>query len=171
MKRAQKFKRGDLVHIVADLGASMAHFESDLDAVVMGSYADQFGGSDTSNYTVMFVTNGAEVSWYPEQSLIFKQHLSQHDIDQIISAKETRQARDSRLEWIAENWNGEPSGATCEALMRAIGIENPWGRNGEGYTWYVNWHATELVLLTALEARSLPVLRARIDEVRAALVR
>ena len=29
----QKFRRGDIVHIAADLGASMRHFRADADAI------------------------------------------------------------------------------------------------------------------------------------------
>ena len=54
----QKYKRGNLVHIAKDLGDHMSHFTSDKDVIIVGSYADQYGGSDTDSYTVMFVDDG-----------------------------------------------------------------------------------------------------------------
>lgn len=39
-----KFHKGDLVHVAADLGMSMDHFAKDIDAIVIGSYRDQYGG-------------------------------------------------------------------------------------------------------------------------------
>ncbi len=70
----QKFKRGDVVHIAADLGQSMSHFEKDEDVVILYSYADEYGGDDTKSYSVLFVKGGNEVSWYDEHQLTFMYH-------------------------------------------------------------------------------------------------
>jgi hypothetical protein len=42
----QKFKRGDKVHIAKDLWPSMPHFDNDRDAIIIGSYRDQYGGDN-----------------------------------------------------------------------------------------------------------------------------
>ena len=64
----QKFKRGNLVHIAKNLGSMMSHFENDKDVIIVGSYADQYGGSNTESYTVMF-EDGNTSSWYEESQL------------------------------------------------------------------------------------------------------
>ncbi len=64
----QKFQVGDLVRIAKDLGHAMSHFEADQDAIVVGSYADQFGGDDTKSYTLQLQGRGP-VSWYSEHQL------------------------------------------------------------------------------------------------------
>lgn len=39
----QKFNNGDYVHIASDLGIGMEHFTNTCDAIVIGSYDDQYG--------------------------------------------------------------------------------------------------------------------------------
>ena len=55
--------------IVKDLGCFMSHFQGDCDAIIIGSYADQFGGKDIKSYTVYLKGQG-QVSWYREHQLI-----------------------------------------------------------------------------------------------------
>lgn len=64
----QLFDKFDLVRIAKDLGEGMNHFESDCDAIVIGSDADQYGGDDISSYTV-FIEGVGEVSWYEDYQL------------------------------------------------------------------------------------------------------
>ena len=66
--RKQKFHAGDLVHIAKDLGPSMSHFDADLDAVVLGSYADEYGGANTEDYG-LYVKGVGPVAWYHEHQL------------------------------------------------------------------------------------------------------
>ncbi len=166
--KAQKFHRGDLVHIAADLGAFMSHFESDQDAIVMGSYDDQYGGGDTGVYTVMFTETGGECSWYYERQLEFIRHVDEAEITRIKEARKQRDEQESQLPWIVEHWNKSPSGATCDALMKAIGISEPWGKHGEGITWYSNWLVTWELLDDALDTHDLTVVQHRIEAIRAA---
>ncbi len=69
VKKEQKFKRGNLVHIAKDLGSRMSHFYNDVDAIIVGSYADLYGGSNTESYMVMFVETGGRGCWYEEHQL------------------------------------------------------------------------------------------------------
>jgi hypothetical protein len=140
----QKFKRGDLVHIAADLGSCMSHFTADKDVIIMGSYRDQFGGDCTDSYTVLFIEDGNTVSWYHENQLTFIRHVGQEEIDRVRDAKDVREAQESDLDWIVKNYPFEKTipGASMGELMRRIGIENPWGARGEGMTYYANAYST-----------------------------
>lgn len=135
----QKFKRGDVVHIAADLGQSMSHFEKDKDAVVMGSYAEQFGGDDTKSYTLMFF-QGNGSSWYEEHQLTFLRHGGEEIINEINKKAEEREKIESNLSWIVENWKeirtGDIPSATIVKLMSFVGITDPWGNHGEGIDYY-----------------------------------
>lgn len=145
----QKFYRGDLVHVVADLGSSMAHFRADADAIVMGSYRDQYGGSNGKDYTLMFVDNASTCSWYHEHQLTFIRHVGEHEIHRIQEEVEEREKNQSKLPWIVQNWKTvrtQPSGKTMAELMRLVGITNPWGPRGEGITLYSNQLATLALL-------------------------
>lgn len=134
----QKFKRGDVVHIAADLGQSMSHFTKDVDVVILGSYADQFGGGNVKDYTVLFCSNGNEVAWYEEHQLTFLYYGGEKLISKIKKEREGRQEVEGDLNWIVDNWRviktrgrGYPS-ASMDKLMSLIGITEPWGRHGEG---------------------------------------
>lgn len=66
----QKFFRGHRVHIAEDLGPHMGHFTGDVDAIVMGSYSDQFGGDNNDSYSLLLLTECPHaVSWYDEDQL------------------------------------------------------------------------------------------------------
>ena len=68
----QKFFEGDLVRVAKDLGPTMFHFPCDQEAVVIGSYADQYWGRDTHHsqeFTLYLLEEGGEVSWYWENQL------------------------------------------------------------------------------------------------------
>ena len=59
----QKFQKGDWVRIAKDLGPHMRHFTGDCEAIVIGSYADQYGGDNRNNYTLHLKGSG-QCSWY-----------------------------------------------------------------------------------------------------------
>lgn len=64
----QKFNKGDKVKVADDLGEHMSHFQSGMEAIVIGSYKDQYGGSDTESYTIHIQGQG-ETSWYYEHQM------------------------------------------------------------------------------------------------------
>ena len=148
MNPHQKFQRGDVVHIAKDLGSWMRHFTSDVDAVILGSYYDQFGGDPTGSpngvsYTVLFF-DGNECSWYSEYQLTFIRHDMQA-IDKIKADLEARKIEQLRPEWILEHWKelreSTPGYVAC-FLMSLVGITEPWGSQGEGLAYYANWQQT-----------------------------
>lgn len=63
----QKFRRGHRVRI-GKLPKFMQHFESDCEAIVVGSYADIHGGKNTGHeYELLLLsTRPKKVAWYPE---------------------------------------------------------------------------------------------------------
>jgi hypothetical protein len=144
----QKFRRGDLVHIAKDLGKCMSHFTADVDAIVIGSYADQFGrcsDRDYQSYTLMLLPSGGKTSWYEEHQLDFIRHVGEEGIAKVAAERDERCAKESQLDWIVANWatiRKSPSGASMGTLMKMIGIENPWGSHGEGVTYFSNAWAT-----------------------------
>ena len=136
----QKFKKGDYVRVAKDLGPSMGHFPADCDAIVIGSYKDQYGGSDTKSYTLSLKGNG-EYSWYKERQLTL---IKRNRLDLLKQwEKEAKEENDLHydLDWIFSN--GETvlhgaSEATIRALANCIGVSNLWGSHGEGFVYYQN---------------------------------
>lgn len=143
-----------MVRIAKDLGSSMSHFEANQDAIVIGSYRDQYGGDDVDSYTVMLCKSGGETSWYHEHQLTLIRHVGDEGIAAVKSEREKREAVETDLEWIVKNWpsiRDKTPGATMGELMRRCGITNPWGAHGEGYTYYMNAMATHRVLDPVLQ--------------------
>lgn len=137
---AQKFHKGDLVHIVADLGDSMRHFEADKDAIIVGSYKDRYGGSNVDSYTVCFQDTG-QCSWYHTHQL---ELLEAGRVDLLKKWEDDLEASRkilSNLDWIFDHGQDvvkEPKGASVQALFSAIGGGSLWGRNGEGINYFEN---------------------------------
>lgn len=83
----QKYKAGTFVWISKDMPKSMDHFEKDRPAMVMGTYASEYGPSqldDFKSYSLLVRYNNgtwSTVSWYDEEQLSIitdKKQLSQY---------------------------------------------------------------------------------------------
>lgn len=168
----QKFHRGDYV-ISAD-------HRNPGEAVVLGSYYDQYGGSinpvNGHGYTLLFAPDGGRVSWFYEPDLTWLRHVGESGIAEIEAAAEARRTEQSDLGWILKNWPRlrDPlnmPGASANALMAAIGITEPWGKHGEGMTWYSNAMATISNLREALDSGDMGVLEAAIANTKATRAR
>lgn len=71
----QKFHKGDLVMITSEMPEFMSHFTAGVQAIVIGSYDDKYGGDyddeddgGEPKYDLYIKGEGA-VSWYPESTL------------------------------------------------------------------------------------------------------
>lgn len=138
--KVQMFAKGDLVHIAEDLGSSMAHFTSGVDAIVIGSYNDKFGGGDTKSYT-LYINGHGSVAWYYEHQLTLIAKDQLHLLTQWKAAADALAKQVSDLDWIFQNGAAvlkQTHGSTVAALGAEMGITNLWGSRGEGFTYYEN---------------------------------
>lgn len=136
----QKFKKYDLVRVAKNLGLLMDHFEADVDAIVIGSYADQYGGNNTRDYT-LYIHDYGRVSWYCEHQLTLIKHDQKALLDQWENEKESETKQKSDIDWIFEHGDEvlkNPHGASIQTLASCLGIDNLWGSRGEGMTYYSN---------------------------------
>ena len=136
----QKFQKGDWVRVAKDLGPSMSHFTADCEAIVIGSYADQFGGSNGNSYTLHPKGRG-QSSWYYGNQLKLIESGCLDKLQAWEDEAEAERKQKSDLEWIFLNGAAvaeKPHGASIEALAKCFGLTNLWGRNGEGITYYSN---------------------------------
>ena len=149
----QKYKKGDLVHVAKNLGTSMSHFTSDVEAIVMGSYKDLCGGSDTKSYTLHIKGEG-ETSWYYEHQLTLIEH---NRFDILKTWEEEEKAEEKQkgdLDWIFKNGKEvlkSTHGATVSTLAKCLGCSNLWGSNGEGFVYYQNAMAIMMMAKPFLE--------------------
>ena len=154
----QQFHKGDLVHVAKDLGPSMAHFTADIDAIVIGSYADQYGGSSAhchSTYT-LFLKGHGQSSWYDASQLTLLERDRLDLLEQWERDKEAEVKQASDLDWLFENCSDPTKihGASVEALGRTLGMNNLWGSRGEGFVWMENAFAIMSVAAPFLIAKN-----------------
>lgn len=136
----QKFHKGDHVMVAKDLGPHMSHFKSDCEAIVIGSYKDQYGGDNTSSYTIHIKGSG-QTSWYKENQLTLIRIRAIDLLDEWEAEQKAFIDQNSDLDWIFDNGKDvakSPSGVTLEKLYSMLRDGSMWGRNGEGITWHSN---------------------------------
>lgn len=165
----QKFHKGDWVRVATELGPHMSHFTADCEAIVIGSYADQYGGNDHESYT-LHINGRGECSWYYGNQLTLIESGRLDKLKQWEDEAEADRQQKSDLDWIFAN--GEevlksPHGASIQALANCFGLTNLWGSRGEGITYYTNSKATLQFASTYLKAGDKAGWLSRCDEIRA----
>ena len=140
----QKFQKGDWVRVAKDLGPHMRHFTGDCEAIVIGSYADQYGGNSRDIFTLHLKGRGKS-AWYFDSQLTLIESGRLDKLQAWEEEVEAERKQKSDLDWIFANGNAvikRPHGASIQALANCFGLTNLWGRNGEGITYYSNAIAT-----------------------------
>ena len=150
----QKFQKGDWVQVAKDLGPSMSHFTADCEAIVIGSYADQYGGSNRNSFTLHLKGRG-QSSWYYGNQLTLIESGRKDKLRQWKATAKAEVKQKSDLDWIFANGPAvaeKPHGASIAALAKCFGLTNLWGRNGEGITYYSNAMGTLELAMPYLKA-------------------
>lgn len=136
----QKYEKGDHVMIAKDLGECMSHFTCDAEAIIIGSYADQYGGKDTKSYTIHIKGHG-QVSWYREHQLSLIKSDRIDLLGEWEDKAKIKAEREGDIDWIFANGEevlSSASGATVGTLAGCFGLTNLWGTRGEGYIYHQN---------------------------------
>ena len=173
--KVQKFKNGDLVRVAERSlyqrfnpetgGTEPCGVQPACNAIVIGSYADQFGGDNVESYT-LFVEGGGKTSWFQEGELTMIRHAP----DLLASWEEQREARIrdySDVKWVRKNWaeiRENPSSASILALFRLIDFESAFLRNGEYFCLFGDWESLFPFFDMVLSAGSIEQLRERVAE-------
>jgi len=142
MLKKQKFHKGDLVRVAKDLGQTMSHFKNDCDAIVIGSYKDEYGGDNTRDYTLHLKDKG-KVSWYEEWQLTLLEKNRMDLLKQWKKEEKEQNKIESDLNWIFKNGKSvlkSASGSTVIALSNCLGVseDDLCGSYGEGFVFYEN---------------------------------
>jgi hypothetical protein len=150
----QKFHKGDWVRVAKDLGPSMKHFIADCEAIVIGSYDDQFGCGNTTDYTLHLNGRG-ECSWYHEGQLTLIEAGRLDKLKQWEDEKDAECKQKGDLDWIfghGQEVLENPHGASIQALANCFGLTNLWGSHGEGFLYYENATGTMAMAAAHLKA-------------------
>lgn len=68
----QKFPAFSFVHVQKEMPEWKSHFDSDFDAIVLGSYSQLYGGDNIKSYSVAMTYEGViinVISWYDDDQL------------------------------------------------------------------------------------------------------
>ena len=136
----QKFYKGDWVQIAKDLGRSMSHFTANCEAIVIGSYRDNYGGDDTKSYTLHLKGRG-ECSWYEEHQLTLIEVGRFDKLKEWEDTEEAERKEKGDIDWIFSHGKEvmeESHGASIATLAGCFGLTNLWGSHGEGFVYYKN---------------------------------
>ena len=83
----QKFRRLAFVHVCKDMPPWMAHFDSDFDAIIDGTYSQLYGGRDVDSYSLFQIEDGQvvnHISWYKEEQLTLLPKQDQGKAEQMV---------------------------------------------------------------------------------------
>lgn len=145
---AQRFRRGDLVRIARSMPSGMSHFPCDCEAIVIGSYADLFGGEEDGMYSLHLDGGRGECSWYPSEVLTLIERDAHDLLKQWKDVERDVHAMHTSLEWIFEHgprmsaahrWLPHDS---LQTLFSMLGGGNLWGARGEGIDLQRNMQIT-----------------------------
>lgn len=110
----RRYRRGDLIHVIKDLGPSMSHFESDTYAIVLGDYDTECmhkGEEDFEDdhevgkghqYSI-YIRGKGSTSWYKHNQL---EEVERNRIDLLKKWKDELKKGDKNtkdLDWIFRN--------------------------------------------------------------------
>ena len=135
----QKCRHGDLVYI-ANLPESTRHFQSNVRAIVIYSYADTYGGTDRTSYAV-YIEGSGESAWYDEDHMVLLERGRSDLLDEWRSSAMATSAMKGDIDWIFAHGQeviASPHRASIQALARCLGCYDLWGPLGEGVTYYRN---------------------------------
>ena len=137
-----EFRKYDHVRIKDLSGGPMDHFPHSTDAIVLNTYADEFGG-ENDHSMCLFVNGHGEVSWYEPCNLELIEHDRKDILDGWKKEMDEADARESDLDWIFEHGKeiAEGKGYTgtiAKTLFRCLTDRSIWGTRGEGYVFYMN---------------------------------
>jgi len=152
----QKFKKGNLVHIAKDLGSMMSHFENDKDVIIVGSYADKYGGNNTKSYTVMFLDTGGQSSWYEEHQLTLVDEGGEHLFEQANKNRDRISKQNTDINYIVSKIDeGSLSSESILLLFDMIGHNTSFHRNGEFFVLFSDWQQLHPVFAHIKNAKTL----------------
>jgi hypothetical protein len=120
----------------------MAHFTSDVDAVVIGSYKDQYGGRGDNQYT-LYLKGEGQCSWYYEEQLTLISHDGETELAKWKAERLAEGRTKGSSEWIFANGPAilhEAHPATVASLAKDLGlsVDDLWGAHGEGISYWTN---------------------------------
>lgn len=90
----QKFRKLTFVHVSDTKEPGMQHFDYNFDAIVEGTYSQEYGGTDIDSYS-LFVLKGGKivnaVAWYKEAQLTALPDQDRDRAEELIEAYHFRE--------------------------------------------------------------------------------
>lgn len=155
VKIANDYSSGGSFDIKSGVAISITSEDAGKEAIVIASYNDKYGIPDTGgDYTLFFKGHG-EVSWFPEEALTLIRANASDLLNQWMQELCDEINMKSDLDWIFSHGKEvieHPYGSSVAELAKCFGLTNLWGKNGEGYDYYINSLGTMKMATPFLEA-------------------
>jgi len=160
----QKYKRGNKVKVLfghpvwgnGKAVTDMCPDEVGKEAIIVGSYADQYGGDNISDYTIMFLETGNRVSWKDEKQLEFIDEGGEHLFEQAKINRDRISEQNKDINFILSKLDiGELSGESIMMLFDLIGYDSAFKRNGEFYVLHAEWSRLHPVFVHIKKSKTL----------------
>ena len=145
----QKFQRGNRVKILfghkvyTNNGVIDMHPEYvGREAVIIGSYADQYGGSERSKYTIIYCDNGNEMSWVEESQMELIHIGGEHMIDEAKEMADILLKLHTDIKSITRSWKDKGMNVSTDTILflfDKIGFKSNFLSNGEYYSLFSDW--------------------------------
>jgi hypothetical protein len=166
----QKFQRFDHIKIAEDLGSAMSHFKSGVEAIVLYSYKEKYGGRHHAHQYCLYFKGGGQSAWYNENQLTLIASGQEALYNDWNTQAEERKKRHSDLEWIFSpkhmTADFSLSGDSAQAIADLMDAGSLWGSRGEGWTWYDNYQAVARFALPYIVAGDKDGFMAAVEKVK-----
>jgi len=164
MRKVQKFKRGNKVKVLfghpiwgSKTGVTdISPEEVGQEALIVGSYADQFGGDDRENYTIMFCETGNEVSWKSEDQLELIDKGGEHLFKEAKKNRKRISRQNKDIKYINSKLDeGKLSSESILLLFDMLGHNTSFHKNGEFFVLFSDWAILHPVFVHIKNAKTL----------------
>lgn len=152
----QKFKRGNLVRVVKTGCTYKGNLSVDKEAVILGSYADLYGGTNIYDYSIIFTDDGNECAWFDKLQLILLDEGGEHLIEKAKETQAKTKAKNRDMKYVSEKIETESiSAESILFLFEMLGIHSSFNHNGEYFILFEDWRQIKHAFLWIKHAKTI----------------
>lgn len=151
-----KFKRGNIVEILkghviwtSDGGKKEIDKEQiGKKAVIDGSYADLYGGSNTKDYSIILLDTGSSLAWKNEEELEYIEEGGEYLFKECEDKRKELEQKYCSKEYILEALeSGNISSSSILYLFNLLGFDSSFKSNGQYFCLFHDWSRLEPVFI------------------------
>ena len=125
------------------------------EAIIVGSYADQYGGDDRKQYKIMFCETGNTMSWKDQSQMELIEEGGEHLFDEAKIKRDEISKRNTDINYIKGNIDGGLSSESVLFLFDMLGYKSSFISNGEFYVLMMDWQKLKPVFTHIKDSKTL----------------